>query len=531
MTENFNHQLNDSNSFGNDIKSIFIKDYKFIIFAFIFAITTHILLWIAYPLHWGPDGPNYIYYYLDIFNKNPLFPMILTYRTPVAPLFYGFLLELGGSIAVSMVIEVLSLLLIPAVYLLSLSWGKYSARVATILFIAFLPYQIQFHQISSDALFSWFVLIFFLSLKYAIAHKNIYSWLISGIIASLTILTRPSGLVIVIIPVVLFFLNLKFKKILKLAGVFLLCIIVFLGSFIIFKGVRLNDYGLSRGSNYTAFMRIYTLQESLWSPDNGPESKKLVSIVEEKLLTTDLYKKYDIDIKKVLAHQPNRRILGDIIVTVDRVEGWNTEYELLKKVAYESIKASSFSFLEHYLRDILLLITINQDVPEAPGINDTKIYLNDINSYTEEDLPKPTEGELIPFSNTWWMLSRPDGSLPSTLQLSNFNERYEAIVSDIDNPGGSEKLVKLVNRLWDTINIPISYFWVFGIFAIIFSKKLNRILLITIIIFSLIIIVGTLYAAHVYTRYRLPLDPLLMIAGVAGFFSIIERIHQKNQNN
>ena len=39
--------------------------------------------------------------------------------------------------------------------------------------------------------------------------------------------------------------------------------------------------------------------------------------------------------------------------------------------------------------------------------------------------------------------------------------------------------------------------------------------------------VGTIYGAHVYTRYRLPFDPLVMICGVAGLFSVVERIKTK----
>ena len=68
-------------------------------------------------------------------------------------------------------------------------------------------------------------------------------------------------------------------------------------------------------------MRVYTLHEPLWNPKNGPDSEKLAKMVEKNLLNTDLYKKYNITMDKVLNNWHNRRILGDIIVTVDRVEG------------------------------------------------------------------------------------------------------------------------------------------------------------------------------------------------------------------
>ncbi|MEA2016483.1 MAG: hypothetical protein U9O59_07270, partial [Actinomycetota bacterium] len=508
---------------------IFTKDLKFIIPAFLVTILLHIILWIAYPLHFGPDGHNYIYYFVDFFNKEPMLPMVLTYRTPVAPLFYGFLLQAGGTLAVTIASEIMLLSLIPAIYLLALSWGRNVSIAATVLFILFLPFHIQFHQIGSDALFSWFIILFFLSFKYALENKNIWSWAVLGIISSLTILTRPSGLVIVLALLSVFFLKINFKNILKLAGVYLLCIIAILGSFVIYKGARFNDYTISRGSSYTAFMRTYTLHEPLFSPENGPGSEKLVQIIEGELLDTELYEKYDITLEKILTHRHARRFLGDIIVSVDKAEGWDSEYALLEKVAFESIRVNPVSYLKNYLKDIINLATIEHVVPETPAPNDTKLYLNDISNISEENLPEPTEGELIPFSNTWWMLSSPEGELPTQSEVNNFNEKYEKIATDVENVQGSPGMVRIIEILWDNIKIPIFYFWIFGILGIILSRRNKRIILIYIFAISAIIIVGTLYAAHVYTRYRLPLDPLIMISGVAGFFMVIEKIKNKRE--
>jgi len=517
-----NNNNNNFRHFGSDLKNIFRKDLKFITFI-------HIILWIAYPLHFGPDGHNYIYYFVDFFNKEPMLPMVLTHRTPAAPLFYGFLLQTGGTLAVSIVSEILLLSLIPAIYLLSLSWGRNAARVATALFILFLPFHIQFHQIGSDALFSWFIILFFLSFKYALEYKNIWSWAVLGIISALTILTRPSGLIIIFVLLAVFFLKLDFKKILKLAGTYILCLIVILGSFIVYKGVRFNDYNISRGSNFTAFMRVYTLHEPLFSPENGPNSEKLVQIIEDELLDTELYRKYDITLEKILTHWHGRRFLGDIIVSVDRAEGWDSQYKLLEKAAFESIKANPVSYFKNYLKDIILLTTIEQTIPDSPVPGDTKLYLNSIRNIDEENLPEPTEGELIPFSNTWWMLSSPDNKLPAQSEVDNFNEKYEKIASDVENAQGSTGIVRIIEFLWDNVKIPIFYFWVFGILGIIFSRRNERILLIYVFVISAVIIVGTLYAAHVYTRYRLPLDPLIIISGVAGFFMIIEKIKNKKE--
>jgi len=469
-----NHGKAEFSHFRSDFKDIFKKDLKFIIIAFLVTIFIHIILWIAYPIHYGPDGHNYIYYFIDTFNKEPLLPMVLTYFTPIAPFFYGLLLQAGGTLAVSIAAEILLLSLIPAIYLLALSWGKNAARVATILFVLMIPFHIQFHQINSDALFSWFIIIFFLSLKYALEHKNIKSWTVLGIISALTVLTRPSGLAIIISFLAVFFLKLDFKKVLKILAVYFMCIVILIGPFILYKGIRLNDYTLSRGSNYLAFTRIYSLQEPLLSPENGPNSKKLVSIIEDEILNTELYKKYDITLDKILNYQPNRRFLHDIIVSVDRVESWDSQYELLEKVAFESIKSNPFSYFKNYFKDLIKIITVEQSIPESPVPTDTKLYLIKIDNIDKNNLPEPTEGELIPYSNTWWMLSNPDNELPSQSELNYFNEKYEEISLDLENAKGLPLMSRIAEFLWYNFKIPFFYFWIFGILGIIFSKKIKK---------------------------------------------------------
>jgi len=522
-----NYKLSDSScNFSRDFKDIFRKDLKFIIAVFLVTIFIHVILWIAYPIHYGPDGYHYIYYFIDTFNKEPMLPMVLTYFTPIAPFFYGLLLQVGGTLAVSIAAEVLLLLLIPTIYLLTLSWGKNAARVATVLFILMIPFHIQFHQINSDALFSWFIIIFFLSLKYALGYKNIKSWVVLGIISALTILTRPSGIAIIISFLAVFFLKLNLKKALKILATYFLCIFILISPFILYKGIRLNDYTLSRGSNYLAFVRIYSLQEPLFNPRNGPNSEKLVKIIQEELLDTELYKKYDITLDKILNYQPNRRFLHDITVAVDKVEGWDSQYELLEKVAFESIKSNPSSYFKNYLKDIILLTTIEQQIPESPVPIDAKIYLNDTKINGTDSLPQPTEGELIPYSNIWWMLSNPDNELPSQSELKYFNDKYEEISLDLEKAYGSPLMSRIVEFLWHNVKIPFFYFLIFGILGIIFSKTNKKILLINIFVVYLIIIIGSLYGSF-YSRYRLPLDPLIATSGVAGFFMIIEKVKNK----
>ena len=53
---------------------------------------------IAWPLAQGRDAATYILYYVDMWNGRPAYPQLMLFRTPVAPLFFGPLLQLGGAV-------------------------------------------------------------------------------------------------------------------------------------------------------------------------------------------------------------------------------------------------------------------------------------------------------------------------------------------------------------------------------------------------------------------------------------------------
>jgi len=515
--------INESKSIISDLKLLIKKDYIFFITVFIAVILIHLLLWKAFPFHLGPDGIIFLNYFVDMFNKNPLFPMIQTYRTPVAPIFYGLLLKFGGITLTSIICELLSLSCIPMIYLIGYSWGKISARIITIIFIIMLPFQIQFHQLSSDALFSWSIIFFFLIFIYAIENLKLKYWIYLGIITAFLILVRPSGIIFALAVLSLLLIKINWRKTLKLAAMYLLILCFILSSFIIYKGIRFKDFSLSRGSNYMEFMRIYTLQEPLLDPNNGPYSKKLVDLVNENLINSDFYKKYNITLEKFLKYRPNRRFFGDIIVLVDRTQGWDSEYELLRKVAIESILANPLSYFKNLLKDIISLSIAEQKIQEVVNVNSLENNLT-VNLIKDENIyEKPTENELIPYSKIWWNLSRPDGKIPEKKEFESFDLKLKPLLSKLENQKSNIIEYSISKYFWEKFSIPFWIFWIFGIIGIFLNNGSKRIILIAIIVLSFLLIAGTLYSQPAYLRYRLPLDPLITFAGIIGFLSLFNK--------
>lgn len=518
--ENNKAVINTQSSILRDLKNIFRQDYIFFIIVFLFAILFHFIIWKAFPLHFGPDGIIFSYYFIDVFNKEPIFPMILTYRTPIAPLFYGFLLKAGGVSLTSIICEIMSLICIPLIYLLAHPWGKIAARISAVFIVILIPFQVLFHQINSDALFGFASIVMFIFFRYLIENKNLKYAIFLGISTAFLVLIRPSGIFAVILIIFLFFVKIKFKHILKLIGVYALSFLILISPFLTYKVIKFNDFSLSRGSNYMEFMRIYTLQEPLFKPENGPYSEKLVKLAEEHLINSDFYKKYDVTLEEFLNHRPNRRFFGDLIVLVDKTQGWDSSYKLLRQVALESIKANSGSYLKNFASDTFKLSIMKQSIQEPVKQEDIETYKTVNLLKDETEYVEPDEGELIPYSKTWWMLSSPDGKLPTLQELEDFDKKLIPLISEITKTNSNLNIYRYINKIWDMLCLPFWIFWIFAVISIALSKKNQKILGIAILVFYITIIVGTLYSQPVYLRYRLPLDPLLMTISITGFLSI-----------
>ena len=502
----------------NDLKT----DWKFITLTIISSILLHILLWFAWPLHSGADAETYLYYFIDSFHKNPVFHNLMCFRTPVAPFFFGSLLTVGGSFLTTIILEILSLSALISIYLICTRWGKLAARAAAIIFSLMIAYQIQYHQVGSDVVFSWLIIIFIFFLKYSFQYENIRNWIwaVLGVVISFATLTRPGGIVLSLVVISILFLNFSWKK--KIAAVLITVtsIVIILGGYVLYKGIRYDDFSIARGFNHTISYRIFRLQDNAINEENGPASRKLIGIIKSDILTTDVYKNYGVTIEEFLSYKPNSRLHGDLISTVDIKEGWKSNYRLLLDVSIESIKAHPKVFVSQYLKDIMKLLVADsqiQDVPNNPGTV-TEVELND------KGVPVPTEDEIIPYSNHWWLSTRPDGSFPGEQEIEDFKAESKKLTNYFTGASGNEKIGIKLKQSWNLFHFPLIYFWILGIIGIILAQRNERIFLLSIFILFVIYTSFTLLGAPPWLKYRLPLDPVFLILGIAGITNTINRL-------
>lgn len=354
----FNYKKNNHKTSLQEIKS----DWRFITGLLVFGFVVHIILWITWPLHAGGDASSYIYYFLDSFNSVPVYHFLMCFRLPVASFFFGALLSWGGVILTSIILEILALSSILMVYLTVRKWDKWTARIVTIIFILMIPFQIQFHQVTSDGIFAWFIILFCFLLRYALFNKSLKLWLFLGIVIAIATLTRPNGLALILVILVIPFLKLGWKRALSSILIVVLSFGILIGGYVTYKGIRYEDYSITRGFNSIIFNRVFKYQDSAIKPGTVPYTKKFIDLVEKHILTTDIYKKYDVTINDFLTYRPNSRFWADSVVMIDLVEGWDSNYKLLAQVSFEAIKANPYDFFKTYAKGIINMSAAKPDI-------------------------------------------------------------------------------------------------------------------------------------------------------------------------
>ena len=517
-----NYKTNSTNKIIlKEIKS----DWKFILGILLIGFLLHLILWKGWPLHSGADAYTYIYYYIDSFSSTPIYHNLMCFRTPLAPFFFGPLLMLGGSILTLIMLEILALSAIFFVYLTTAPWGKWTSRVITILFTLMIAYHIQYHQVGSDCIFAWLAILFCFILRFAIQKNTIKLWITLGIIIALITLTRPAGIAFIFIVIFIPFLKIGWKK--TISGILAVLLIagIILCGYTLYKGIRYEDFSISRGTNRVILYRVFRLQDNAIKSENGPYTKKLINIIESDLLTTRVYRDYKVSLEDFLTYKPNSRLNSDLISIVDLKEGWDSNYKLLAQVTKEAIKTDPQTFAKIYIKDIVNLFTQDPIIPDIPRLSmeSAEVELN------ENGLPVPSEGEIIPGSYRWWLSTRPDESItPTEEEITKFYEKSNLLMSYFTNSEGNEKIKKYFDFFWKSVYIPVTYLWILGLIGIMISKGKDRIYLLSIYIITIIYLCGTLLGTPPWLKYRLPLDPIILIFGLVGLSTFLKRIFKYN---
>ncbi len=393
------------------------------------AVAVVALIWYAamslcFPLAEGRDAWTYWAYFRDMFRADPEYPLLMLFRTPGTPIFYGFSFWLGGltgaKIAAASGYVVISL----AVYSILASYRRWLGVLGVALLFLNLRFFERYNSVGSETLQSILMAIWAWVLFEAMRRGGWKLGVGLGVTTFMLLMNRPANQLLIpmcLLPLAGWFLpsavpsaaepkrGLALGKCTAVA----LLISVSLGGLYAFSNFLRYDHFCIAGLSgaHIPFYRLF-IQQRLISPSNGPRSKELAELVRDSVLNDPVFLKYGIK-ERVFFGQATQRMFNALIRFVYAKRGWDHDFRLLKDAGWEAIRANPREGWLGYADGVIGMFGI----PEEHHM----FYLSDdhhrsaafakerqtrLRFYGEQGLPLPDEGDLI--LGTGW-LQEPGG--------------------------------------------------------------------------------------------------------------------------
>ena len=236
------------------------------------ALVAYVVHSIAWPLSPGRDAGTYLIYYLDMWSSDPIYPTLMLFRTPVAPLFFGSLLELGGSELVEIALGACYVVAILAAYVIGCHWGRRIGIALAVALLLYPPYAALFHTVSSDGLFAFGFIVWLLFVCRTVTRPTVLEFAAHGVALFALVLIRPSALFFVLPMALVPFLvsdlarNSRIASAVAMLGTLAVLLVCWSG----YNALRYGDFTVSRTT--WAHMPLYRLYvfDHLVEPDNDP---------------------------------------------------------------------------------------------------------------------------------------------------------------------------------------------------------------------------------------------------------------------
>jgi hypothetical protein len=422
------------------------------------------------------------------------------YWPPLTGLIYGGALDGFGLWFLVAVQFAQTLIAFTAVYLILRPWGRRWAWLTVGLWVTYLAHQVYFHLFGADPLTLFLNIMWILCVRWAIHYQKPGFWFLLGVAVGISILARAGNFVLLSALLATLMLIYESRNLDGLKAVAYRCTLAVAGfalfavPYLVYNGLRYDSFVLARAGQTVWFKSVYST-ESLLEIENGPATRQFASLVEEELLVTDLYA--DVTLEEFLS-QPSFRTRDDSISLVDRELGWDSNYQLLRDVSFEAIRAHPAEYVRYRLRDFARTMAIKALLPGAS-----------IQSDTTEEVVFTTEAVYSTF-----FFNRPDGTLPNAAEVASIHEELNALLEPTTRYTGNNDIKSLVVDIWIRFGLhPVLAILVAVPYGILASPGRTRLFVMVLLVGMAGVVLPASMAA-VQDRYRLTMDLVFIIAVV-----------------
>jgi Glycosyltransferase family 87/Dolichyl-phosphate-mannose-protein mannosyltransferase len=548
----------------------------------VFALESFVLP--AYP---GRDMARYLETFFQLGYHVPVYPAVLNTRAPLAALGVALPLEAGGW-AAEVWLALLYALSIVAWARVALTFGSRAAIATSALLLVYPGYGILFHQLASDSLFAaafagWAVL-----LTRAIQRPSIKAFLVAGAGLGALPLVRPANQVLLVMALLPLVLRAPWRDRLAWLAAFFIPAVIVAQSWKLFANLRYGDTvslkpstglvalalvlvplllpspwrgravvivglvvvatlavsGLP-GQSPAEYVRSVKLNESnqflyrtfeldrIMAPDNGPASRRLADVVQQKLLTREPYRSYGVDVHEFFASGSDR-VFGDLTGVASAAD--------LAAATREAIRRHPGEFTSSIARtfwDQLANRSVYAPEAAAPSPSQTTATQTQGTQFIVVNgrrLPKPSEGQPIPASAIGPQLLTPGGTAQEvwtsptehSFVFSNprDQQRFEKLGRDVGHLAarlptrdGDASVVHRLNQASHRFP-PLIAWLLIGVAGLALRRPRNALVAIAPSVAGLVVIGVSALVVPAVPEYAAPVSPAIVLLAAAGVFGV-----------
>lgn len=504
------------------------EDARFILALMVLGTLAYLFAYAGWPLIPGRDYSAYLEHYHGSGTG------VAFFRPVGASYFLGWLFDLGRP---GMVLAMLSvyLLFLLCAYMVGLAFSRTTARVVSLIMLFDFQVTVFFLKLDGDFSFCLATALWSVLMMRFFRMENPIGLFLLGLATFVPVIFRQTAILyilVVLFPLVCFGLSKKnlFKTIAVAAGftMGLFCLLCYNQS-------AFGHFSFPYLSGYIPMKHVYRYGPG-FSPEYGPENRKLLQLVERELLSKPVYVENGVGMKEFLEYRWDIRKFADL-----HYLGEVVDRGILFRASMESIFSRPGEFAKTVFSMILRMFVeeyrpplpaLSMPVPAVAEIQDAAVAVDARQSALPPSAPNPVNIPLS-YSSTPDVLQHLNGTTTLEKERKSFSKeqwiKKSAEAERLFDAQGNYYAALVAKMVLTPVVPPMLVFLVASLllpFVDRFRRRVRLLLIMLTAAFGLIVASVLVFQTP---DYRLPLDFLIVLGGVVGvqYNPWIRKIFQK----